>query len=424
MRKRRESRLAIDGGVPVFTKPTAPRGLIGQQEKRAVMRLFDEAIASGNAIGYNGPEEDGYCREFAALLGDGYADGVNSGTSAVYVALRALEIPPGSEVIVPPITDPGGAMPVPLLNCIPVPADAAPGSYNAGADQIAARLTRRTRAIIVAHIAGEPVAMGPVLQLAGARGLPVIEDCAQSHGATLGGKPCGTFGTVAAFSTMFGKHHCTGGQGGVVYTKSKGLYWKIRQCADRGKPFGLKKAGGNVLASLNFNMDEIAAAIGRVQLRKLPKIVARRRAVAERIRQAVAGLRAVYAPPFVRGAHPSYWFLRLGLRADRLTVSKLRFCEALQAEIHLPVSSSYRAVAVEQPWAVERRVFGAPGLPWTLPQYRGDPDKKYPLPNVDAATAAGFSIMIHEGLTVADATRIIKALAKVETAYLQPECAG
>ncbi len=202
------SKLAIQGGDKVRTTPWPVRRLFGQQEKNAVMELFDRAIKEGShLLGYNGEQEQQYCKDFADYLGGGYADGVNSGTNALYVALRSLDLEPGSEVIMPPITDPGGMMPVPLDHCIPVVADSVPGSYNTGAEQIAARLTERTRAIIVAHISGIPVDMDPVLELAKRHGIPVIEDCAQAHGATYKGRIVGSLGDVSAFSTMFGKHH-------------------------------------------------------------------------------------------------------------------------------------------------------------------------------------------------------------------------
>ena len=417
-RKRKPDRLAIDGGKPVVSEPMPARGLLSDMEKRAVVRLFEKAIAAGQAIGYNGPEEEAYCREFSEQLGGGYADAVNSGTNAVYVALRALELPPFSEVIVPPITDPGGMMPVPLCNLIPVPADAAPGSFNTGPKQIEARLTPRTSAILIAHIGGEPADMGAVLRLARKRKLPVIEDCAQSHGALYRGKPVGTLGTLGAFSTMFGKHHCTGGQGGVVFTKDEALYWKVRQCADRGKAFGVD-APGNVLASLNMNLSEIGACIGRVQLKKLPRIVKRRRKVAAAVIEGIAGLQAVRVPKYVNGAEPSYWFLRLWLEADRLTVSKERFCEALAAEIGGGVTNEYRATPSTFPWFLERRVFGAPGLPWTAAEYKGDADAVHDIPNADASIVRSFRITVHEGMRASHGRKIAKALRKVEAAYLK-----
>jgi dTDP-4-amino-4,6-dideoxygalactose transaminase len=103
------------------------RHSFGEEEKTALLHLCDQAIASGNTPGYNGPEEDAFGKEFAALLGGGgYADGVNSGTNALYVALRALNLPAYSEVAVSAVTDPGGMMPIAAVSCLPVPVDSMP----------------------------------------------------------------------------------------------------------------------------------------------------------------------------------------------------------------------------------------------------------------------------------------------------------
>ncbi len=281
---------ALYGGPPTRAKPFPSRGHIGAEEKAAVDALFDAAIASGVAPGYNGAEETAYCEDFTAFMGGGYVDAVSSGTAALYVALRALDLEPFTEVIVGAVTDPGGMMPIPLLNLVPMVADTAPGSYNTGPEQIAALITPLTRAIVVPHIAGEPADMVGIMKLARQHGLPIIEDCAQSHGACLNGRLVGTFGNIAAFSTMFGKHHSSGGQGGLVYTQNEALYQAIRRASDRGKPFFMSAGTTNVIASLNFNLNDLAAAIGRVQLRKLP--------AAER-RQGDVYWRACIAPIFV-----------------------------------------------------------------------------------------------------------------------------
>src|ERR1035437_624768 len=312
-------KLAMNGGQKVRSKPWPARKLLGQEEKKAVDALFDKAIASGNAFGYNGPEEEAYCREFADAMGGGFADAVNSGTTAVYVALRALNLEPFSEVIVGPITDPGGIMPIPLLNCIPVIAAAAPGRFSPGPEEIEAVITPQTSAIVVAHIFGEPADMPGIMKVARRHKLPVVEDCAQAHGARLKGRLVGTFGDIAAFSTMFGKHHCTGGQGGVVFTRREKLYWEARRAADRGKPFGLPKDADNAIASLNFNLSDLAAVIGSAQLRKLPMIVARRRELASRIAKGLRGLKVVSLPPPVAGAEPSYWFQKVARAYERNT---------------------------------------------------------------------------------------------------------
>ena len=410
--------LAVDGGKPVITSWPA-RGLFSESEKKGVARLFDRAIESGNAFGYNGPEEEAYCREFAAFLGGGYADAVNSGTSAVYVALRALEVPAFSEVICPPITDPGGVMPVPLCGCIPIVADAEPGSFNIGADSIAKRITRRTSAIIVAHISGVPADMGPIMEIARARRIPVIEDCAQAHGARYRGKLVGTIGTIAAFSTMFGKHHATGGQGGVVFTKSKELYWSSRRYSDRGKPFGLTGTHGNVAASHNLNLNDLSACIGRVQLRKLPRIIRGRqrsaRWLTEACKRELKAVRIWEGPP---RSEPVYWFVVGHLDLERLRVDKAQFVKALSAE-GVPCGASYLHLFTEHDWYRNRAVFQGTGYPWTSPLYKGDPDREYPVPNIRKTDGYSFTIGWHEGVTVGKAREVLRALKKVEAAYLK-----
>ena len=388
--------LALYGGMRLRPTSFPPRGNIGVEEKEAINALFDRAIETGIAPGYNGDEENAYCAEFAEYLGGGYADAVNSGTSAIYVALKALHLPPFSEVIVTAVTDPGGLMPVPLLNLIPIIADTIPGSYNTGPEQIEALISPLTSAILVAHIAGEPLDMPGILAVARKHNLPVIEDCAQAHGAKINGQMVGTFGDIGAFSTMSGKHHCTGSQGGVVFTKQETLYHEIRRNSDRGKPFFLPTGSTNPVASLNLNLNDFAAAIGRVQLQKLPDINARRQIIVNKLSEGIDDLPTVSLPPLIPGAEAVYWFLRMRFHAEHATCDKETYAQALSAE-GLPINASYRAALPHtQAWFTERRVFGAPGYPWTSPDYKGDSQRTFPCPNAHAVMESHFNLHFHE----------------------------
>ena len=388
----------------------------------AVMALFDKAIATGEAFDYDGEEEQAYCREFAEFHGGGYADAVSSGTAAIYVALRALEIEPFTEVIVPPVTDAGGVMPVPLINCIPVAADSAPGTLNMGPEQVEARITERTSAIIVAHIAGLPVDMDPLMKIARAKGIPVIEDCAQSHGAKYKGRYVGTIGEVGAFSTMSGKHHATGAQGGFVFTKDEDLYWRARRYSDRGKPFGLMdwktNPCSNVVCSLNLNLNDLAACIGRVQLRKLPDIIAGRRRFALAVAEACKSLQSVSVDTGLPDTEGVFWFLFFKLDLEKLSVDKVAFVDALAAE-GLPVAADYLHLFTMTPCYKNRAVFGKSGYPWTCPLYQGDPDQEYPVPNAITAHDSLFRMAMHESLTDKEVQDTVAALKKVEGAYLK-----
>jgi len=309
-------------------------------------------------------------------------------------------------------------MPVALLNCIPVVADAAPGSYNVGPEEVAEVISPLTSAIVIAHLGGEPVDIEGILTLAAEKNIPIVEDVAQSPGATVNGQLVGTFGRVSSFSTMFGKHYCTGGQGGMVFTKDEALYARIRHASDRGKPFGLPNSNGNCLASLNFNMGEIGAAIGRVQLARLPGIVASRRKLVGLLSQAFAELECLVIPPQVTGAEASYWFWRIEVNTDRLTCDKDTFCAAVAAE-GISLNPCYPAMPHTQDWFVKRQVFGQSGLPWTSPLYKGDPDRTFPCPNAIDATSRQFNLTVCETWGEAEVADLFAAFAKVEAAYLK-----
>jgi dTDP-4-amino-4,6-dideoxygalactose transaminase len=350
------------------------------------------------------------------MMGGGYADGVNSGTSAVFASVAATDPPPMSQIVVPPITDAGGVMPVTLCNAVPVVADSTPGSYNTDAEQIERVLTDRTHAIIVAHIGGIPADMDPILDLAEARGIWVIEDCAQAHYAFYKDRLVGSIGHLGAFSTMFGKQHATAGQGGVVYTRDEELHFKARRAADRGKPFGLTESR-NVVASLNLNMDHLQAVVGKVQLERLPAMIEARRAVAGRLASRARGeLSAFKFHEEREGDRASWWFVMFHLLEDKLSVDAQTIVEALQAE-GISISLGYGAIPLEWPWATERCVACGAGAPCDRPECRFGKCEPPALPNARAADAQFLRFGIHEGWLPEHADQVIDAMVKVEAAY-------
>lgn len=410
-------KLAINGGTKTIEKMPA-RFHFGKEEKEAADKVFDRCIETGKATGYNGIEEETYCKEFAEFMGGGYADGVNSGTTAVYVALKALNPEPFTEVIVSPVTDPGGIMPIPLLNCIPIVADCASGSYNTNAEEVKKHISPLTSAIIIAHIGGEPADIENITKLAHGYNIPVLEDCSQAHGAKLNGKPVGSFGDIAAFSTMFGKHHCTGGQGGIVFTKRENLYWTARRVADRGKPFGLPAGSTNCSASLNFNLTDLAAAIGRAQLKKLPGIVSRRKTfVSMLIGKGFGKFKSVKIPDLIYGTEHSYWWWRLKFNSNAMNCSKLDFCRALNAEGVLLNPDYSPALVFRHEWYKKRRVFGTGNLPWSSPLYKGNPDRVESYVNAVNSVTECFNLNIYESWSEKEADLLMKAFKKVEDAY-------
>ncbi|MCK5759501.1 MAG: DegT/DnrJ/EryC1/StrS family aminotransferase, partial [Clostridiales bacterium] len=334
-------------------------------------------------------------------------------------ALRSLDIEPFSEIIVSPVTDPGGIMPIVMSNCIPVVADAAPGCYNTNAEQIEKMITQYTKAIIVSHIMGEAADMPAIMKLARKYNLKVLEDCAQAHGSKLNGQYVGTFGDVAAFSTMFGKHFNTGGQGGMVFTKSEDTYWRIRQYADRGKPFGLPDGSSNCVASLNFNLSDMAAAIGIVQLKKLKGLVDSRRKIVASLSKKFASLKTIEVPEILEGSEPSYWFFRLRFKSGVVNCEKVDFLSAVEAEGVTLLKDYSFARPFLMDWFVNKKAFGTDGFPWTAPQYKGSYTEGFDLPNVNDSLNESFNLHIYESWGEEEAELIFRAFEKVEKAYTE-----
>ena len=406
-----KKKLAVNGGEKAIPSSFKGRFNFGAEERAAVLALMDEHINAGGMFGYQGAQEEAFGKEFAEFLGGGYADGVNSGTNAVYVAIKALQLPPFSEVIVGCVTDPGGIMPIVLNNCIPIVADVLPGSFNTGAPMIEPLINERTRAIVVAHIGGEPANMPEIMALAKKHNLKVVEDCAQSHMAKINGRNVGSFGDAGAFSLMFGKHMCTGGQGGAVFTKSEEMYWNIRRAADRGKAFNMPAGSTNVVPAINCNMDEIHAVIGRVQLKKLPDIIARRKAFVNLLtKKGMDKLKVVKIPELPAWADHCYWWWRLRVDLSALKCSRSEFFAALTAE-GLAVNPSYRgALPATFAWFQNR----ADKFPWNAPQYKGDPKREFPCPNANASMEEHFILPFYESWGEAEADAIMLAIRKVE----------
>ncbi len=261
------------------------RRLFGEEELQAVQAVFESAWESGRDFGYDGPFEVAYCSAFSKFQGGGYTDGVSSGTAAVFLALLSLDLPRGSDVIVSPVTDPGSINPVTMAGMTPIVADSAPRQFNVDVTSFEAALTPNTRAAILTHSGGIPIDIEPIIELAAQRNIEIIEDASQAHGARIAGRRVGTFGRVAAFSTMFSKHHASGGCGGLVYTRDESIFRRIKALADRGKDpsaagFHPKDPNTFLFPALNFNMDEISASIGHSTLRKLDATLERRRELA------------------------------------------------------------------------------------------------------------------------------------------------
>ncbi len=411
------SKLAIEGGTPLRTTPYPPRKQIDKREILAVMELMLDTEQGGAFDRYGGIHVDAYEEEFAHYIGVPYATACSAGTAAIHTALGALQLEPFREIISSPITDPGAVAPILWQNCIPIFADADPETMNMGPESLKAKITDRTGAIICGHIAGNPCEMDAIVAVARSYRIPLIEDCAQAHGAIYDEKLCGSLGDIAAFSLMSGKHSTAGGQGGMVVCKSEEHFWNAKRFADRGKPFNSEEPG-NLFLGNNYRMTELEACIGRVQLEKLPEITGNRRQVAQWLADEIADLEGVHMGKVYDKGKSAYWFANLRFEAEKYNVGKGEFAAAVAAE-GVPIGASYEAIVPEQHWILNKRAYGTSGFPWDAPQYGVEVDYRGCVPGARQAVDNHMRAGIHEGFSEEDARDIGRALRKVEQAYLK-----
>jgi perosamine synthetase len=350
---RRNDILAIHGGEKVRREPMPPRLAMGDDEIRMVQECLAYYRERQADPGYQGAFEKLYTDAFVDMMGGGYADAVATGTASLYVAIAALDLPKGSEVLVSPITDPGTLSAIILHGLKPRLCDSKPDSYNIGAAEIEERLGPDVSAIVVVHAAGQAADIHDIMALARKRGLKVLEDCSQAHGARVLGRPVGSFGDIAAFSTMYRKAHMTGASGGIVYTRDLETYRRALAHADRGKPrwredFSDRDPSGYLFPALNHNTDEISCAIGLASLGRLDQTIMRRLSF---VADVVAGLveASRICRPYAQSPTDSPFFYPVVVAPERLSCSKTEFAKAVLAE-GIDLNPHYCYVVDEWPW--------------------------------------------------------------------------
>ena len=288
---------------------------ISEQVSKAVL----EVLASGRYIG--GPPVQGFERQFAAYVGVEECVACNSGTDALYLALRALKIGPSDEVITTPFTFIATAEAIALVGARPVFVDIDPLTYNLDLNQLPAAITSKTRAILPVHLFGQPVDMTRLMAIAQSRGLAVIEDCAQATGAEWAGRKVGGIGHAGCFSFFPTKNLGACGDGGAVTTNDPALAQAIRTLKEHGS----NRRYYHQETGINSRLDAVQAAILQVKLPYLDTWNDLRRQVAARYRQLLAPVADMILPqelPGGRSVWNQYTIRLLGNRLARAFHSK------------------------------------------------------------------------------------------------------
>ena len=300
--------------IPVFDP------VIGEDEIEAVV----DALRRGEVSGTFGQYIEDFENEFAAYVGCKYGVTVNSGTSALHLAVAALELRRGDEVLVSASTNIATALAALHNGAIPVPVDSEPVTWNLNLDLIEGLITPRTRAIIPVHLYGHPVDMDRLMEIANKHQLVVIEDCAESHGATVRGRMTGSFGQMACFS-FYANKVITTGEGGMITTNDEGYAERLRLL--RNLAFTTPRFR-HELAGFNFRMPGFVAALGLAQFRKIDKIVEEKRRVAQSYNKKLKDISGLQLPAELDWAKNVYWMYGLVVKPT-FGISRDKLAEAL-----------------------------------------------------------------------------------------------
>jgi len=255
-------------------------------------------------ISSRGPYLARFEQEFAAYCGVRHGVATTNGTAALHVALAALGIGPGDEVVIPTLTMAATAFAVVYTGATPVLVDSEPLRGNLDPAQLEARITPRTRAILVVHLYGHPVDMDPIHEIAQRHGLPIIEDAAEAHGATYRGRRAGSLGTIACFS-FYANKIVTSGEGGMVLTDDDALADRARRLRDMAHSPSQRFLHEEL--GFNYRLTNLQAALGLAQLHQIDDALARKRHMAERYGERLAGLRGLHLPDQAPWAESVYW---------------------------------------------------------------------------------------------------------------------
>jgi perosamine synthetase len=353
----------------------AAKPLIGVEEREAVDRVLQSGMMA------QGPEVAAFETEFSAFVGGRHCIAVNSGTSGLHMALEAIGIDTGDEVIVPSFTFAATANSVALTGATPIFVDIDSRTFNIDPKAIEAAITPRTKAIQPVHLYGQPAAMSEIMALAKRHNLMIVEDAAQAHMASFEGTPVGAFGDAGVFS-FYPTKNMTSGEGGMITTRSDEIARQSRLLRNQG----MEKRYENEIVGFNTRMTDIHAAIGRVQLRKLANWTAQRQANAKFLDENLRGVVVPFVAPGAVHVYHQYTIRIVGHDRD-----------AFAAEM------TKRGVGngVYYPIPVHR-----------LPSF----GLTFDLPNTTSAANEVLSIPVHPALSQDDLVTIVSVINSIASA--------
>jgi len=407
--------LAINGGPKTKTVPySTGQRFVGNERK-----YLDEALVSNTLFYGFGKFVKRACDMMREYTGQPYVASCSSCSAAIHLGLIAAGIGPGDEVILTPNTDVGSVIGIIEEGAVPVFCDC-DWTLQPTAASVAAKITPRTRAVVVVHIAGYPAPVDEIVALCAPRGIGVVEDAAQSWGTKLNGKQAGSFGTAGCFSTNDFKHISTG-DGGFVALADEGLYRRVNNYSD--KHYDRMYAGkiGKAHFGMNYRMTELQGAVACAQLEIVDKITARHHEIGERLTAKLAGLKGARLMQPISGAYVSYWWTLLIVDEAAVTVSRDQIAKALAAEgvnacsyaKYDLVDSGLFQTRVVRPWLTDGRQY----YPFDQPDGRSYRYRVEDTPIHKRLLETGIQVMLGQFYSDRDVDEMATGILKVFEAY-------
>lgn len=401
--------LAIHGGPKAKAHPygTGPKHVVGE------MKALQKILERGQIQFARGPEVMELRETFRRLYGAKFCITTSSGTAAIHTAVGALGIGRGDEVITSSLTDMGTYIAILQQNAVPVMADVDPFNGNMTPESIEAKITPRTKLILVVHLEGNPCDMGRIMAIARKHKLPVVEDLAQSYLCEYRGKKCGRFGRFGCFSLNDSKH-IGAGDAGMLLTDDPDL-------ADRADLFADKcydrtgQGRDPFLVGYNYRMNLLAAGVALEQMKGLKRLCAKRHRLGVKLSGLLRGLPAVTPHKVLPGAKCTYWHYVFYVNPGQIKVGMSEFAGALRAE---GVAAGLQSRVCPE-WPVfKNKVESRHACAWSCPLYKGKVD--YGLdnfPGLKKLMAGSFKMGLTEHWTDRDVTEVAKGIRKVALFY-------
>jgi dTDP-4-amino-4,6-dideoxygalactose transaminase len=333
--------------------------------------------------------------------------------------MGGVSVTEGDEVITSPITDMGTVIGILYQNAIPVFADLDPHTYKLDAKSVESRISDKTKAIVVVHLAGNPADMDAIMDVARRHNLRVVEDCAQSYMCFYKGRLAGTIGDIGCFSLNDFKH-ISAGDGGMVVMNDEELYIRAFRFADKNyNRFNTKNLRDIPFVAPNYRMNELTAAVGIAQLDKLVGICERRNAHGDRLTQMISGIKGLYPPKVESGNMSSYWFYLLRIDPVMMGCTNVEFATALKAEGILCGAGYIPQCVYEYDLFINKSAYPGTHAPFDSPYYGREIEYGHGLcPIAEKILATSVKLNINEFYTEGDINDMAEAIKKVSEYYL------